>query len=348
MVVARASGADVENMGRVAFDLTPHLGKDIFIRLVDDDTRGWGHVNFDDFRLHDARPDVPRRATPDAFAHAGLPPEEAAKAMTVPEGFKVTLFAGEPDVHQPIAFAIDDRGRLWVAEAYSYPIRVPDDQARDQILIFEDTNGDGKFDNRKVFADKLNLVSGIELGYGGVYVGAAPNFLFIPDKDGDDRPDGPPQVLLDGWGWQDSHETLNTFTWGPDGWLYGCHGVFTHSKVGKPGTPDRERTPINAGIWRYHPTRHTFEVFAEGTSNPWGIAFDEHGELFETACVIPHLYHVIPGARYERQAGSPLQPLHLRRHQDHRRPPSLRRRPRPTPATASRPTPAAATPTPEP
>jgi len=309
VVVAKASGMDVEDMSRVAFDLSPHVGQEIFVRLVDDDTRGWGHVNFDDFRVHDQMPAVPKRAnTADAFLHAGLSPEAAAKAMTVPSGFKVTLFAGEPDVHQPIAFAIDDRGRLWVAEAYSYPIRVPDDQARDQILIFEDEDGDGKFDKRKVFADKLNLVSGIELGYGGVYVGAAPYLMFIPDKNGDDKPDGPPEILLDGWGWQDSHETLNTFTWGPDGWLYGTHGVFTHSKVGKPGTPDKDRTPINAGVWRYHPINRKFEVFAQGTSNPWGIAFDPHGQLFETACVIPHLYHVIQGARYERQAGSHFNP----------------------------------------
>ena len=150
--------------------------------------------------------------------------------MTVPDGFQVTLFAGEPDVVQPIAFTIDDRGRLWVAEAYSYPRRVPDDQANDRILIFEDTDGDGQFDTRKVFAEKLNLVSGLEVGFGGVWVGAAPHLLFIPDQDGDDRPDGPPQILLDGWGYQDTHETLNSFTWGPDGWLYGCHGVFTHSQ----------------------------------------------------------------------------------------------------------------------
>ena len=182
--------------------------------------------------------------------------------MTVPPGFKVTLFAGEPDVVQPIAMAIDDRGRLWIAEAYSYPRRVPQAQARDRILIFEDTNGDGRFDSRKVFADHLNLVSGLEVGFGGVWVGAAPEFYFIPDKDGDDRPDGPPQVLLDGWGQHDTHETLNSFIWGPDGWLYGCHGVFTHSRVGKPGTPPSDRIPINAGIWRYHPVRHVFEVFA--------------------------------------------------------------------------------------
>ena len=308
VVIAKGSGDDAEEMRRVSFDLTPHVGKDLCIRLVDDDSRGWGHVNFDDVRLHDSVVFGTRKPTADAFPHAGLTPEAAARAMTVPNGFQVTLFAGEPDVHQPIGFAIDDRGRLWVAEAYSYPVRVPEDQARDQILIFEDTNGDGHFDKRQVFADKLNLVSGIELGYGGVYVGAAPQLLFIPDRNGDDHPDGPPQVLLDGWGYQDTHETLNSFTWGPDGWLYGCHGVFTHSRVGKPGTPDAERTPINAGIWRYHPTRHTFEVFAHGTSNPWGLAWDPKGQAFETACVIPHLFQMIPGGRYERQAGAHFNP----------------------------------------
>jgi putative membrane-bound dehydrogenase-like protein len=110
-------------------------------------------------------------------------------------------------------------------------------------------------------------------------------------------------ILLDGWGTQDTHETLNSFIWGPDGWLYGCHGVFTHSRVGKPGTPDDQRQPINAGVWRYHPVRHEFEVFAHGTSNPWGLDYDQHGEWFVTACVIPHLYHIVPGGRYQRQAG---------------------------------------------
>ena len=176
----------------------------------------------------------------------------------------------------------------------------------------------------------LNLVSGLEVGFGGVFVGAAPYLLFIPDRNGDDVPDGKPEVLLDGWAYEDTHETLNTFIWGPDGWLYGCHGVFTHSNVGKPGTPKSERIPINAGIWRYHPTRHEFEVFAEGTSNPWGVDFDDHGQAFCTACVIPHLYHMIQGARYQRQAGEPLQSVHLRRHSNDRRPSALRRRQRRT------------------
>ena len=310
-VIFRASGDDREDLEPVVADLSGHLGKVIFIKLVDSDSDGWGHINFDDFRLHDSKPTVPPRRRPEAldnYAHAGLGPEDAARAMTVPPGFKVTLFAGEPDVVQPIAMAIDDRGRLWIAEAYSYPRRVPQTQARDRILIFEDSDGDGRFDSRKVFVDHLNLVSGLEVGFGGVWVGAAPEFYFIPDRNGDDRPDGPPQVLLDGWGQHDTHETLNSFTWGPDGWLYGCHGVFTHSRVGKPGAKAADRIPLNAGIWRFHPQRHVFEVFAFGTSNPWGIDFDARGQMLITACVIPHLFHIIQGGRFERQAGQHFDP----------------------------------------
>ncbi|MFO0012170.1 MAG: PVC-type heme-binding CxxCH protein [Planctomycetota bacterium] len=228
---------------------------------------------------------------------------DAASHMTVPEGFHVQLAAGEPQVHQPVAMALDHRGRLWVAEAYTYPKRAPEGEGIDKIIILEDTNQDGVFDTRKQFAEGLNLVSGLEVGFGGVWVGAAPYLLFIPDADGDDVPDEKPRVLLDGFGYQDTHETLNAFNWGPDGWLYGCHGVFTHSKVGKPGTPDDQRVPMNAAVWRYHPTQHTFEVFAWGTSNPWGVDFNEYGHAFITACVIPHLYHVIQGAHYQRQAG---------------------------------------------
>ncbi|MBD3675433.1 MAG: VCBS repeat-containing protein [Planctomycetaceae bacterium] len=238
----------------------------------------------------------------------GLTPEEAAERMTVPEGFTVQLAAGEPQVHQPIAMAFDHKGRLWVAEAHTYPRRAPEGEGKDKIIILEDTDLDGTLDSRKVFIDGLNLVSGMEVGFGGVWVGAAPYFMFIPDKDGDDKPDSEPQILLDGFGYQDTHETLNAFIWGPDGWLYGCHGVFTHSKVGKPGTPEEDRIPMNCAVWRYHPVRHEFDVFARGTSNPWGVDFNDRGHAFITACVIPHLWHIIPGARYHRQGGRHFNP----------------------------------------
>ena len=253
--------------------------------------------------------DTAARAAGDGLpTNEGLQPLDAAAAMTVPAGFHVQLAAGEPLVHQPIAMAFDHRGRLWVAEAHTYPIRAPEGQGEDKIIILEDTDHDGDFDSRKVFIEGLNLVSGMEVGFGGVWVGAAPYLMFIPDRDGDDQPDGEPEILLDGFGYHDTHETLNAFIWGPDGWLYGCHGVFTHSKVGKPGTPDEQRTPLNCGVWRYHPMRHEFEMFARGTSNPWGVDFNDYGQAFITACVIPHMYHIIQGARYQRQGGQHFNP----------------------------------------
>ena len=326
-VVYSVSGAEQAAFRPAVVDLRPYAGKDIFVRLIDEESgtptavyireNPWAHINFDNFRFYDARPSFPNEIVPsemstlpamDVLPHAGLSGLEAAKAMTLPKGFSVTLAAAEPDVVRPIAFTLDDRGRLWVAEAHTYPVRASEGKGQDRILILEDTDGDGRLDSRKVFTEGLNLVSGIEVGFGGVWVGAAPNLLFIPMAEGTDRPSGPPQVLLDGWGYQDTHEMLNTFSWGPDGWLYGTHGVFTDSNVGKPGAPDSERVRLNGAVWRYHPTTHAFEVFAEGTSNPWGLDFNDYGHAFVTACVIEHLYHVIPGARYKRQAGQHFNP----------------------------------------
>jgi putative membrane-bound dehydrogenase-like protein len=272
--------------------------------------------------------------TPDAARETRALPH-ALDLMQLPGGFKAELIASEPDLVQPIAFTFDERGRIWVVEGNSYPKPREVGAGQDRIKILEDQDGDGVFETKNIFCEGLNLVSGIELGFGGVWVGAAPYLMFIP-RDGD-KPlplgsnraipgpsgsegakNGPATqvpglnftayALLDGWGSQDTHETLNSFIWGPDGWLYGCHGVFTHSKVGKPGTPDDQRKPINAGVWRYHPVRHEFEIFAEGTSNPWGLDYDQYGEFFVTACVIPHLYHIVPGGRYQRQAGQHFNP----------------------------------------
>src|SRR5262245_61924603 len=131
-VIHRTPGLDEEDMRREVVDLSGWVGHELQIRLVDRHSGGWGHINFDDFRFHAQKPNVPARPKKnapgpvDVYKHAGLQPEEAAKAMTVPPGFEVKLFAGEPDVHQPIAFCIDHRGRLWVVEAYVYPRRHPE------------------------------------------------------------------------------------------------------------------------------------------------------------------------------------------------------------------------------
>lgn len=239
---------------------------------------------------------------------APIPPAEAPAHMTVPPGFHVSLFAGEPDVVQPIAFAIDDRGRVWVAENFSYPHWQTDGKpGHDCILIFDDPDATGHFKTRKVFADNLSNVSGLEVGFGGVWVCSAPNLLYIP-LGADDKPAGPAQVLLDGWSLEARHNVFNRLTWGPDGWLYGCNGILATSHVGKPGTPDAQRIPLNCGVWRYHPTRHVFEPYAWGTTNPWGLDWDDDGQMFITNCVIKHLFHVIQGAHYQRMYGSDLDP----------------------------------------
>ncbi|MDB6057663.1 MAG: putative rane-bound dehydrogenase [Verrucomicrobiales bacterium] len=315
--IFKTSGYDHETLRPVVVDLHKQLGKNIFIRIVDNATGGWGHINFDDFAFYDERPHFANELDPaarnvpeaDAVQFAGLSPQDAVTKMSLPPGFKATLFAGEPDIVQPVAFAIDDRGRLWVVEGNTYPLRAKEGEGKDKILVFEDTDGDGKYDKRTVFMDGLNLVSGIEVGFGGVWIGAAPYFMFIPVTNWDEpKPAGKPEILLDGWAYDDTHEVLNTFTWGPDGWLYGCHGVFEPSRVGKPGCKDSERLPMNCGVWRYHPTKHIFERFAEGTSNPWGIDFDANGQCITEGCVIPHLWHMIQGGHFQRQAGSHFNP----------------------------------------
>jgi putative membrane-bound dehydrogenase-like protein len=261
-------------------------------------------------------PQVERLKTSPVLRHLKANPKPADDSpaaatlsqMHVPHGFRVTLVASEPEVRQPIAFAIDPRGRIWVAEAYSYPSRRPEGEGRDRLVILEDTDADGRFETHKVFAEGLNLVSGFEVGLGGAWVGAAPELLFLPDKDGDDVADGPTQVLLDGFGYQDTHECLNSFHWGPDGWLYGIQGVFNYARIGRPGAPDDQRHELRAGVWRYHPVRHEFEIFAHGGSNPWGLDHDERGQLFMTHC---RSYwgrggttHVIQGGHFWNQANA--------------------------------------------
>lgn len=230
-------------------------------------------------------------------------PDEAVQAFRPMKGFNVQLFAGEPDVAQPIALTFDDRGRLWVAECYAYPKWRADQTGHDRIVILEDSDGDGKHDKRTVFADKLHNLTSIEIGYGGVWALCLPHLVFIPDRNGDDKPDAKPDVVLDGWTLKAKHNVVNGLTWGPDGWLWGRHGITAPSLVGKPGDAKEKRTELNCSIWRYHPTKQNFEVICNGTTNPWGLDFDEHGEAFFTNCVIGHLWHVIPGAHYKRMYG---------------------------------------------
>ncbi len=228
-------------------------------------------------------------------------PEEAAELISVPPGFNVTLFAGEPDVRQPVAMQIDDRGRLWVAESYSY--KEWEFKGQDRILIFEDVDNDGRFDKRSIFWDEGTHLSGFAIGLGGVWICNSPDVAFIPDRDGDDVPDGAPEVVLDGFTTEANHNFVNGLTWGLDGWLYGRHGITNPSLVGAPGTPADQRIDVDCGIWRIHPVTREFEMVLRGTTNPWGLDWNDVGEMFFTGNVNGHLWHGIPGARYPRIHG---------------------------------------------
>jgi putative membrane-bound dehydrogenase-like protein len=241
-----------------------------------------------------------------------LKPEEAVKTFHLAPGFHVTLFAGEPEVQQPIGMTLDARGRLWVAENYTYSEKPLswDTNLSDRIIILEDTHHDGHFDKRTVFWDRAKKLTSVAVGFGGVFALCPPQLLFIPDRNGDDVPDSEPQVLLDGF--EDTvvwHNIANGLKFGPDGWLYGRQGIQGVSHVGAPGSSAEQRTALNAGIWRFHPVTHKFEVVAEGTTNPWGTDWDDNGQLFFINTVIGHFWHVIPGAYYKRMYGE-----HARQH----------------------------------
>ena len=255
-----------------------------------------------------------------------LSPEEAVANMTLKDGFKVNAWASEPMMTQPMAFCWDDRGRLWVAENRDYESRGYgfSNAGNSRILILEDTDHDGVADSKKVFLEGIAFPAAMAVGFDGLFLGAPPNLLFVPDRNHDDIADTANiEVRLTGWGIRDRHETLNSFHWGPDGWLYGCQGFATPSKVRKPegkGRIYKHKDPfpedvlsgdgvdINGGVWRYHPTKDKFEVVAHGFSNPWGIDYNAKGQFFISACVIPHLWHIVLGGIYHRQGGQHFNP----------------------------------------
>lgn len=254
------------------------------------------------WHAHGAFP-APYNSEPDTSSQP-LPAAAAAARFKAPPGFQVSAFAAEPDIQNPIAMNWDARGRLWVVENYTYAERAKklDYGLRDRVLIFEDTKGDGRFSSRRVFTDNVQVATSVEPGADGVWLMCPPQLLFIPDKNADDVPDAPPQVVLDGFTipGQNYHGFANGLRFGPDGWLYGRCGASAPGEIGLPGTPGPERVPLRGTMWRYHPTRRIFEALSAGTTNPWGHDWDAHGELFFINTVNGHLWHGITGAHFVR------------------------------------------------
>ena len=255
---------------------------------------------------------------------APLPAAEAAKRFGLPPGFRVDVFAAEPDVRNPIAACFDPRGRLWVAENYTYAERPAmfDLSLRDRVVVFEDADGDGKPEKRTVFLDTVQRLTSVAVGRGGVWLMCPPQLLFVPDADGDLKPDGPPIVVLDGFTVpaENHHNFANGLKWGPDGWLYGRCGASSPGRVLVPGQSAAEAVPLAGGVWRYHPTRKVFEPLSHGTTNPWGHDWTDKGEGFFVNSVNGHLWHLIPGAHYRRPhtiSPNPLVYRPMEMHADH-------------------------------
>ncbi|MEM8952821.1 MAG: PVC-type heme-binding CxxCH protein [Verrucomicrobiota bacterium] len=234
----------------------------------------------------------------------GTPPmqaEEALESFMVRDGFEMELVVSEPVVTQPLHLSFDRRGRLWVVQyrQYQFPAglkvvrydqhlraqfdRVPPAPPNhfpgaDKVTVLEDTNGDGNFDSHKDVLTGLNIVTSVATGRGGIWVLNPPYLLFYPDRDGDDVPDGDPEVCLSGFGLEDTHAVANSLMWGPDGWLYGANGSTTTGSVSSSVT--RGVAWEGQNVWRYHPESKEFEIFAEGGGNTFSLEIDAKGRIF--------------------------------------------------------------------
>lgn len=207
-------------------------------------------------------------------------PEEQRQSFTLLDGFEVNLFASEvefPDLKKPVQLTFDAKGRMWVTTIPTFPHLFPGQQPQDKVLILSDTDGDGKADQCKTFAENLYLPLGIELGHHGAYVSAQPSLVFLQDTDGDDRADVT-RPLLHGFGTEDSHHSISAFVWGPGGGLHMMEGTFHHTQTETPRGPVRLE---NAGVFRYEPLTERFSVhITYGYANPWGETFDKWGRNY--------------------------------------------------------------------
>lgn len=206
--------------------------------------------------------------------------QRALERLDIADGYEVSLFASEeefPELANPLAMTFDYRGRLWVLTSPTYPHYFPGEQPDDKLVILEDRDGDGRADTLTVFADKLYLPMGFELGDGGVYVSQQPNLMFLRDTDGDDVADER-RTILHGFGTEDSHHAISAFTWGPGGDLYFQEGTFLHTQVETPYGPVRVE---EAAVFRYEPRTEKLSVFVSYPfANPWGHVIDRWGQNF--------------------------------------------------------------------
>ena len=213
-----------------------------------------------------------------------LSPEASSKLIQVPPGFKLELFASEPDIVNPIAMNWDEHGRLWAIETVDYPNTVREDKSSgdDLIKIMEDTDKDGKADKVTVFAEGLNLPTSFVFVNGGILVSQAPHFLFLKDTDGDDKADIR-EVIIDGWGTFDTHAGPSNLQLGIDNNIYGVLGYsgFKGEIFGKP-------FEFGQGLYRFDTDYTEFEYLTKTSNNTWGLGFTEDNSIFASTANNTH------------------------------------------------------------
>ncbi|WP_146851731.1 PVC-type heme-binding CxxCH protein [Brevifollis gellanilyticus] len=226
----------------------------------------------------------------------------------VPADCELKLFASEPDIAKPIAFAWDDRGRCWVVETRDYPHGIkPSGEGDDSVKICEDTDGDGKADKFTVFADKLNLPTGIVFARKGIIVAAPPKFIYLEDTDGDDKADKR-EVIIDCWGIKDTHAQASSLHYGFDNWIYGCVGY-----SGIEGYVGGKKQQFAMGTYRFKADGSALEFLHQFTNNAWGHSTNDAGDQFGgTANGAPIFFGGIPATAYpEGSRGMTAQKINI-------------------------------------
>ncbi|MGI9175506.1 MAG: PVC-type heme-binding CxxCH protein, partial [Rhodothermales bacterium] len=261
----------------------------------------WEGLEVPQLSYHEAKlPNYEQRDPPPKMQEP-LSPEESQKLIQVPPEFDLELFASEPDIINPVTMSFDERGRLWVVETVDYPNQVRGSETGDdRIKILEDTDGDGKADKFTVFADSLNIPTSLVFANDGVIVAQAPHFLFLKDTDGDDRADVQ-EVLMAGWGKQDTHAGPSNLQYGPDNRIWGTVGY-----SGFEGAVDGEPFDFNQVAFRFKPDGTDMEVMTNTTNNTWGLGFTETFDISgSTANNDPSWYMAIPNRYFEDVEGLP-------------------------------------------
>ena len=230
---------------------------------------------------------------------APLSPAESMKHLSVPGGFRVELFAAEPDIFKPIAIAWDGRGRTFIAESVDYPNdKHPDGKGHDRIVIAEDSDGDGKADKFTVFAEKLSIPTSMVYTGGGLIVAQAPDILFLKDSDGDGKADVR-KVLFSGYHTDDTHAGPSNLRLGIDNWIYATVGY-----AGFDGVVGGKRHRFGQGLFRFKPDGSELEFLGSTTNNTWGLGFGETGEIFYSTANGEHSsYLAIPNRYFESVRG---------------------------------------------